>query len=68
MLSKLSTTDKHAHISINEGLTGQGDKALNALLSEFGQIGGSDTFDSKMVRKLTHDDKKRSLEFGYHDK
>ena len=37
MLSQLSETNKHAQVSIMEGLQRYGDKALNVLLSEFGK-------------------------------
>ena len=44
MLSQLSNTDKQAQVSVSAGLKSHGDKALNALLSEFVQIERHDTF------------------------
>ena len=61
MLRQLSKTDKHAHVSVKKGLKINGEKALNALLSVFGQIKGHDTFDPQMASKLTHKDKKGVL-------
>ena len=45
IMAQVSGIDKHAHVSVNEGVKRHGSEALHALLSEFGQIHKHDTFE-----------------------
>ena len=61
MLSQLFKTDKHAHVSVSEGLKRRGDIALNTLLAEFGHIKGHNAFEPQIVDILILEDKKEAL-------
>ena len=38
IMSQIQKSDKHAHISVNKGIKRHGEKAINSLLLEFGQL------------------------------
>ena len=61
IMTQVSNDDTHAQISVKEGLKRHGDRALQALLKEFGQIHKYNTFDQQHVKDLTPEMKKEAL-------
>ena len=61
ILSKVSKSDKHAHVNVNEGIRRHEDEALRALLSEFGQIHKHDTFEALNIDNLSREVKREAL-------
>ena len=53
IMLQVTKDDKHAQVSVPEGIRRHGDKALDALLKEFGQVHKYDTFDPQHMHKLT---------------
>ena len=47
IFAQIAKNDRHAQVSVNKGIRRHGDKALEALLSEFSQIHNHDTFSLK---------------------
>ena len=61
IMTQLSKGDKHAQVSIKEGLKRHGDRALDALLKDLGQLHKHDTFDPQDIIGLTSGMKKEAL-------
>ena len=61
ILAQTTRKDKHAHVSVNEGIRRHGDEALHALLSEFGQIHKHDTFEPLDIDSISKEVKKEAL-------
>ena len=53
MFTQIGNHDKYSQMSVSKGIKRHGDKALDALLSEFGQIHKHDTFIPQHANKLT---------------
>jgi len=49
IMAHVKKIDKHAQVSVNKEITRHGDKALEALLSEFGQLNNYNTFDPQYM-------------------
>ena len=62
IFSQIAKHDKYAQMSVSKGMKRHGEKALEALLSEFGQIHGHDTFLPQMVDTLTPKQNKEALQ------
>ena len=61
IMTQLSKGDKHAQVSIKEGLKRHGDRDLDALLKEFGQLYKHNTFDPQDISILTPEMRKEAL-------
>ena len=61
IMLQLSKEDKHAQVSIKEGIKRHGDRAMEALLKEFGQLHKYNTFDPQRANQLTQDMKNEAL-------
>ena len=57
----MAKNDKHTQMSVDKGVRRYGELALDALLSEFGQIHKYDTFIPQMVKDLTYKQRKEAL-------
>ena len=60
-MAHVAKDSKHAHVSMNKGVKRHGEKAVEALLSEFGQIHNYDTFDPQRIENLPSDVKSGAL-------
>ena len=61
IMLQITKDDKYAQVLVKEGLKKHGDKALEALLKEFGKLHKYDTFDPQYMDKLTPEMKKEAL-------
>ena len=52
VFAQITRKDKHAHTSVPKDIERHGEKALNALLDEFGQIHKHDTFTPQFANEL----------------
>ena len=59
--SQVAKHDKYAQVSVAKVIKRHGDRALEALLSEFGQIHSHDTFLPQMADTLTPAQRKEAL-------
>ena len=59
---QIAKNNKYDQVSVNKGIMRHGDKALEALLSEFSQIHNHDTFSPQMASKLTAEQRKEPLQ------
>ena len=57
----LEKDNKHAYVSVNKGIKMHDEKAVEALLSEFGQIHKYDTFDPQRIGDFPKDVKAKAL-------
>ena len=62
MFAQIANHDKYSQMSVSKGIKRHGDKALDALLSEFGQIHKHDTFIPQYANKLTFEQRKEALQ------
>ena len=61
IMAHMTKDDKHAHVSMNKGIKRHGDRAVEALLYEFGQIHKYDTFDPQVMEDIPNDIRKKTL-------
>ena len=61
IMLQLGKDDKHAQVSVKEGLKRHGDKALTALLKEFGQLHKYDKLDPQIIDNLSFEKRKEAL-------
>ena len=59
---QIAKNNKYDQVSVNKGIRRHGDKALEALSSEFSQIHNHDTFSPQMASKLTAEQRKEPLQ------
>ena len=60
-MAHVAKSDKHAQVSVNKGIKRHGDKALETLLSEFGQLQNHNTFDPQHMQYLPIEVRKEAL-------
>ena len=60
-LMQLSTTDRYAQVSINEGIRRHGDKAMAAILNKYTQLNDKKVFKPYMASELTRKEKVDAL-------
>jgi len=53
VFAQITRKDKHAQTSVPKDIEKHGEKTLNALLAEFGQIHKHDTFTPQFANELT---------------
>ena len=61
IFAQIAKRDKYAQVPVNKGVKMHGDKALDALLSEYGQIPNHVTFIPQMVSDLSVEQRKEAL-------
>ena len=57
----MAQLEQRPMVNAKEGIKRYGEKAINAILSEYGQIDDMKTFEPIDVKKMTHDEKKKAL-------
>ena len=62
MFTQIGNHDKYSQMSVSKGIKRHGDKALDALQSEFGQIHKHDTFIPQHANQLTFEQRKEALQ------
>ena len=67
IFTQIAKHDKYAQVSVPKGIKRRGERALDALLAEYGQIHNHDTFLPQIASKLTQHTTKRSSANHNHD-
>ena len=61
IFTQVAKLDKYAQVSVPKEVKRHGEKALNALLAEYGQMHGHGTFQPLMSDTLTSEQRKNTL-------
>ena len=61
VMNQISKQDRYAQVSVKEGVRRHGQKAVNAVLSEFAQLNDKDIFTPVSAKSMTSSDKREAL-------
>ena len=61
MMTQVGKDSKYAQVNIKEGIKRYGQKTIEALVKELGQLDDKDTFDPQLASSLTEDETTKAL-------